>query len=187
MPLRETLEELRWRRDAVGCIGPVAASAWAMDESAALDMDVVEATDAEWARRAESSRVRRLTTASCSFSSSRCISAAVMGRGCLMGTPADSTLVCTYPLAPGLRGGNACPCSDADCAGGTMVPPGEAKGSGGGLMGYICEVRLETDVDVWRDMGPEAGCVLDGLLVGVGRGDAGTEFRSGAIVVMRLL
>jgi len=186
MPLRETLEELRWRREDVGCIGPVAASAWAMDESAALDIDVVEATDAECARRAESSRVRRLTTASCSFSSSRCISAAVIGRGCLIGTPVESTLVCTYPLAPGLSGGKACPCSDADCAGDATVPPGEARGSGGGLMGYICDVRLETDVDAWRESDPEAGCVLDGLLVGVGRGDAGTEFRSGAIVVVGL-
>lgn len=67
--------------------GVTRPSTCAMDESAALlDKEVVEATEAEWARRAESSRVRRLTTASCSFSSSRCSSAAVMGRGWRMGT-----------------------------------------------------------------------------------------------------
>lgn len=61
--------------------------------------EAVLATEAEWARRAVSSRVRRLTcvyvspwsraegvgtrltTASCSFSSSRWSSAGVMGRG----------------------------------------------------------------------------------------------------------
>jgi hypothetical protein len=48
-------------------------------------------------------------------------------------------------------------------------------------MGYIWEARLEAGVDVWRDSEPDAGCVLEGLLVLVGRGDPGTEFRSGAI------
>jgi hypothetical protein len=67
---------------------------------------VVDATEAEWARKAESSRVRRLTTASCSFSNSRCNSAAVMGRGWRMGVPAESALG-TCPLKFGLSGGNA--------------------------------------------------------------------------------
>lgn len=46
----------------------------------------------------------------------------------------------------------------------------------------ICDARLETVVDVRRDSEPDAGCVLDGLLVLVGRGEPGTVFRSGAIV-----
>lgn len=56
-----------------------------------------EATDAFCAARSrESSRVRRLTTASCSFSNCKCSSAAVSGRGCLTGpgpypTPVLST------------------------------------------------------------------------------------------------
>jgi hypothetical protein len=103
--------------------------------------DVVEATDAEWARRAESSRVSRLTTASCSFSSSRCISAGVIGRGCRMGVPAESTLE-TWPPMPGLRGGKAWPCVDVE-----RVPPGDASGNGGGDMGYICEARREAGVE----------------------------------------
>lgn len=65
-----------------------------------------------------------------------------------------------------------------------MVPPGDANGSGGGLMGYICEARLDAGVEFWRDREPDAGCVLDGLLVTLGRGDSGTEFRSGAIFGM---
>lgn len=87
--------------------------------------EVVEATEAECARKAESSRVRRLTTASCSFSSSRCISAAVMGRGCRIGTLPASALG-----RFGDRGGKACVWEVCG-----KVPPGEAKGSGGGLMG----------------------------------------------------
>lgn len=87
--------------------------------------DVVEATEAECARRAESSRVRRLTTASCSFSSSRCISAAVMGRGCRMGMLPASALG-----RFGDSGGKACVWDGCG-----SVPPGEARGSGGGLMG----------------------------------------------------
>ena len=46
-------------------------------------------------------------------------------------------------------------------------------------MGYICEARLEAGVDVWRDREPDAGCVLDGLLVAE---DPGTVFRSGAML-----
>ncbi len=86
---------------------PASSSAWAADESVAFD--VVDATDAECARKAESSRVSRLTTASCSFSSSKCSSAGVMGRGCRIGTPVESTLDID-PVMLGLRGGNAdCP------------------------------------------------------------------------------
>jgi hypothetical protein len=70
--------------------------------------EAVEATEAECARRAESSRVRRLTTASCSFSNSKCSSAAVNGLGCRIGTPLESTL--GKWLETGLSGGNGCPC-----------------------------------------------------------------------------
>lgn len=46
-------------------------------------------------------------------------------------------------------------------------------------MGYIWEARLEAGVDVWRDSEPDAGWVVDGLLV---TEDADTAFASGAIV-----
>lgn len=78
---RLTLLELRWRREAVGCVGPVRAPAWTVEGSVAskrkvlgcaevLVDDTELATEAECARSALSSRVRRLTTASCSSSSS---------------------------------------------------------------------------------------------------------------------
>lgn len=38
-------------------------------------------------------------------------------------------------------------------------------------------------MEFWRDRGPDAGCVPEGLLVRFGRGDAGIELRSGAIMV----
>jgi hypothetical protein len=50
-------------------------------------------------------------------------------------------------------------------------------------MGYICEARREAGVEFWRESVPDAGCVVDGLLVTLGRGDAGTELRSGAMVL----
>lgn len=105
-----------------------ALPAGSVTSRSALDAmeEVVEATEAEWARRAESSRVKRFTTASCSFSSSRCISAAVMGRGCRMGMLPASALG-----RLGDSGGKACGLWDA----GGIVPPGDAKGSGGGLIG----------------------------------------------------
>jgi hypothetical protein len=56
------------------------------------------------------------------------------------------------------------------------VPPGEASGRGGGDIGYICEARREAGVEFWRDSEP------DGLLVTFGRGDTGTELRSGAML-----
>jgi hypothetical protein len=53
-PLRDTLEELRWRREGVGCSEPVKEPAWAgsfgssrTPEVALEAMEVVEATDAE--------------------------------------------------------------------------------------------------------------------------------------------
>lgn len=64
----DTEEDERCRRDGVGCVGPViwwfgfgsAGSIRAV--LAALECDVLLATEAEcWARRAESSRVRRFT------------------------------------------------------------------------------------------------------------------------------
>jgi hypothetical protein len=62
------------------------------------------------------------------------------------------------------------------------VPPGDASGSGGGDMACICEVLREAVVEFWRDSEPEAGCVLDGLLVTLGRGETGMELRSGAMI-----
>ena len=69
---RLTELELRWRREAVGCVGPVRAPVWT--EAGSVDskrkvlgcadvlVDETElATEAEWARSALSSRVRRLT------------------------------------------------------------------------------------------------------------------------------
>lgn len=89
------------------------------------EIDVVLATDEECALSTDSSRVSLFTIASCSFSSSRCISAGVIGRGCLIGTPATV-------VSLGLKGGNGiCPC----CTLAGIVPPGEAKGSGGGFIG----------------------------------------------------
>jgi hypothetical protein len=86
-----------------------------------------------------------------------------------MGVPVESTLD-MWPLVPGLKGGKAWPCDDVG-----SVPPGDASGSGGGDMGYICEARREAGVEFWRESEPE------GLLVAFGRGDTGTEFKSGAI------
>ena len=65
-----------------------------------------------------------------------------------MGTPAASTLG-TCPVKLGLSGGKGLVCC---CAGGGIAPPGDARGSGGGLIGYICEVRRETVVDDCRDV-----------------------------------
>lgn len=45
------------------------------------------------------------TTASCSFSSSICNSAGVMGRGCRIGTPFSKL----PDVVAGLSGGNGCP------------------------------------------------------------------------------
>lgn len=42
-------------------------------------------------------------------------------------------------------------------------------------------------MELWRDSEPDAGCVPDGLLVMFGRGDTGTEFKSGAMVSEVLL
>lgn len=138
---------------------------------------VVDATDALCARSALSSRVNLLTTASCSFSSSRCISAAVMGRGCRIGGAVAGSVVERL----GERGGKAWVCGPAEEREGGRVPPGEARGRGGGLMGWIWEARREADMEVRRELGwPEGGCVEEALL---GRGETGTEFRSGAMVI----
>jgi hypothetical protein len=62
----ETEDELRWReRDWAGWLGPARVGSsgscvvWGFVEDD--DMDVVEATEEEWARRAESSRVSLFT------------------------------------------------------------------------------------------------------------------------------
>ena len=55
---------------------------WSVGSGRPVDAeDVVEATEADCWRRSDSSRVRRLTTASCSFSNCMCKSAAVRGLG----------------------------------------------------------------------------------------------------------
>jgi hypothetical protein len=73
----------------------------------------------------------------------------------------------------GLSGGTPWPCADAG-----NVPLGDPSGSGGGDIGYICEVRREAVVELWRDSEPL------GLLVTLGRGEVGTEFRSGAMMIV---
>lgn len=78
------LEEDRCRRDGVGWLVPdiIWFAFWSVISGRPVDAeDVVEATEADCWRRSESSRVRRLTTASCSFSSCMCRSAAVRGLG----------------------------------------------------------------------------------------------------------
>lgn len=66
----ETEEELRWRRDGVGWVAPIIwcvglgseMSTGSRDaEVDVLDWEAFDATEADWARRAVSSRVRRLT------------------------------------------------------------------------------------------------------------------------------
>lgn len=66
----ETDDELRWRREGVGWVAPII---WCVGlgseistgrrdaEVEVLDCEALDATDADWARRAVSSRVRRLT------------------------------------------------------------------------------------------------------------------------------
>jgi hypothetical protein len=159
MPV-DAVEELRWRRDVVGCVGP----GMEYEGSGCVEVeDVVLATDAECALRAESSRVKRFTwallayggqadrpsshtTASCSFSSSKCNSAAVIGRGCLIGKPGPPpSLLATV----GLSGGNG-----KFWTPGGIAPLGDARGRGGGFMGNICDAR--------RDVGSEGCRELDG-------------------------
>lgn len=47
-------------------------------------------------------------------------------------------------------------------------------------MGCICEARREAGVEFWREL-DIAVCVYEGLLVTLGRGETGTEFKSGAM------
>lgn len=76
-----------------------------------------------------------LTTASCSFSSSRCNSAAVRGRGCLNGSPLFISIELRRALFSGKPG---LVLVLFDAAGGMLICPGEEegmpKGSGGGGM-----------------------------------------------------
>jgi hypothetical protein len=93
-----------------------------------------------------------------------------------MGIPLASTLgMRPLLLMLGLKGGKAWACVAFG-----SVPPGEASGKGGGDMGYIWEVRREAGVEFWREFWRDNE--LDGLLVTLGRGEAGTELRSGAMV-----
>jgi len=138
--------------------------------------DVFDATEAVWARRSESSRVRRLTTASCSFSSCMWRSAAVSGRGCRSGPvwyrvseTAQTILKSPYVL-DFLPGPTPTPVLSAACeiARGSLevmvggcVPGGEV---GGGI-------------DSWARRRKSDGA-RRGLY-----GEGGREFRSGAMLV----
>ena len=79
------------------------------------------------------------TTASCSSSSSWCSSAAVKGRGCLMGTPASSTV----PDRCGLKGGKGW---IVGCA--VPLTAAAPSGSGGGLRGDSWDARREEGWEV---------------------------------------
>lgn len=66
----EREEELRWRREGVGCVAPVIwwvgfgsemSTGSSEAEVEVLECEALEATEADWARRAVSSRVKRLT------------------------------------------------------------------------------------------------------------------------------
>ena len=59
--------------------------------------------------------------------------------------------------APGLSGGKLWECWTED----GILPPGEARGSGGGLIGNIWDALLDAGVDDWREggKGPWAGAV----------------------------
>ena len=65
-----------------------------------------------------------------------------------------------------------------------ITPPDEASGRGGGDMGKLREARREAWVEFCRDSEPETDCMaLNGLPETLVRGDGGTEFRSGAMVL----
>lgn len=126
---------------------------------------------------------RGRTTASCSFSSSRWSSAAVRGRGCLTGTFGDSFPVGKLPGTflseelERLKGGkgwvafDCVPC----CWLVGIVPPSEDKGSGGGLIGWICDARRE-DVVGWVGVRARGGVVAF-----TRGGEGGSPFKSGAM------
>jgi len=108
----EVLDEDRWCLwEGTGWLGPerrwLALLSDASTNPAEVE-EVLETTEAFWAALSkESSRVNRLTTASCSFSSCRCKSAAVNGRGCLKGPGPNPTPVLspvTYPVVIGAAG-----------------------------------------------------------------------------------
>lgn len=80
----DTLEDDRCRRADVGMIVAPVPNCSLMKKWSEVE-EVVDATEAVCARKADSSLVNLLTMFSCSFSSSRCKSAALTGRGCRMG------------------------------------------------------------------------------------------------------
>jgi len=93
--------------------------------------------------------------ASCSLSSSAHISAGVMGRGCLIGTPTSRALlpIVDDDEVTGLNGGNGTAPPAALIESGTP-PPGVESGRGGGFMGYIwVEERREGVAEGRRDGG----------------------------------
>ena len=80
----ETLEDDLCRRAEVGMIVAPVPNCSLVKKWSEVD-EVVDATDAVCARNADSSLVSLLTMFSCSFSCSRCSSAALIGRGCRIG------------------------------------------------------------------------------------------------------
>lgn len=139
----------------------------------------------EGKREVRARRGELLTTASCSSSSSWCSSAAVKGRGCLMGTPDSSTVPWgAVPGRCGLKGGNgwivACGC-EVGTEPLTAVAP---SGSGAGFMDESWDARRE---EGWEVVVGGFGWllpVLEGVVAAAAWarwGEGGTEFRSGVM------
>jgi hypothetical protein len=80
------------------------------------------------------------------------------------------------PLSAGLSGGNGI-CPTCTLAG--IAPPGEAKGRGGGPMAWSWEARREGGAEGCRCC--EASAWVEGWK---GRGEGGTELRSGDMVAV---
>ena len=104
------LDDERCRRDGVGWLAPsvvlCALKSGASVTPAEVE-DVVEATEAVCCRNSVNSRVKRLTTASCSFSNCIWRSAAVSGLGCRRGPGPGSTPVLSsrgIPLLEDIEG-----------------------------------------------------------------------------------
>lgn len=107
------------------------------------------------------------TTASCSFSSSKCSSAVVSGRGCLVGPGPGPT--------PG-SGGEVCDCG---CTGCVAVRRGDGRDDEDWLTAFWFEGRMlrdgDEEVGIWF--------VDSRLDEDKTSGDGGTELRSGILMV----
>lgn len=185
-------EEERWWRlvDGTGWEGPERRwlEWWSEASGKPVRSDVeevLETTEALWAARSmDSSRVRRFTTASCSFSSCRCKSAAVRGLGCLSGPGPVPTPVLS-PELPYAGNGVAAAAAAAACVAvgcdeaamnalvfeGRILGTGAARGKIGGVR-ICCDARREVGAVPVTRGDCEVGC-----------GDGGTELRSGAMLI----